>query len=156
MSDVWELYQSRLKVRGESKRDAILKREKRTLLNKLPDSLSYHNVKIFDRDHGYNITDERMLSCAHNQNVAIINSDNLDEKYIYSLPDEDIEHGSLIEWMDNYWIVNERDANTTVYTRAKLLQCNYLLKWVSDEGKIIEQWCMVEDGTKYLTGEYED
>lgn len=156
MNDVWELYQSRSRTRGMTKRDTVLKREKRTLLNKLPDSLSYHNVKIFDRDHGYNITDESMRCCAYQQNVAIINSDNLDEKYIYSLPDEDIEHGSLIEWMDNYWIVNERDANTTVYTRAKLLQCNYLLKWVSDEGKIIEQWCMVEDGTKYLTGEYED
>lgn len=155
-SKAFELYQSRSRVRGYTKRDTNLNREIRTLKNKIPDSLSYQTVTVYDQEHGYNITDESMSRCAYKQNVAIINSDNLDEKYIYSLPGEDIQHGSLIEWMDNYWLVNERDANTTVYTRAKLIQCNYLLKWVSDEERIIEQWCMVEDGTKYLTGEFED
>lgn len=126
------------------------------LNTKLPDSLSYHTAIIFDQEHGVNVDSEEMINAAIEQNVAIINSDNLDEKYIYSMPGEDIENGSLIHWMDNYWLVVERDANTTVYTRAKLLQCNYLLRWVSDENKICEQWCVVEDGTKYLTGEFED
>ena len=89
-----------------------------------------------------------MISGSFQQNVAIINSDNLNEKYIFSLPDEDIRHGDLIEWMDNHWLVTERDANTTVYTRAKLLQCNYLLKWVSEDHIVHEQWCVIEDGTK--------
>ena len=126
------------------------------LNSRLPDSLSYHTAIIFDPEHGFNITSEEMAGAAIEQNVAIINSDNLNEKYIYSMPGEDIQNGSLVHWMDNYWLVTERDANTTVYTRAKLLQCNYLLRWVSDEDLICEQWCVVEDGTKYLTGEYED
>lgn len=58
--------------------------------------------------------------------------------------------------MDNYWLVTERDPNITLYTKAKLLQCNHLLKWINSDDKIITQWCVVEDGTKYLTGEYED
>jgi hypothetical protein len=134
----------------------MLKREKRQILNKLPDNLSYQNVVIYDQAHGYNITSEEMSPFAIEKEVAIINSDNLNEKYIYSFPDDDIENGSLIYWMDNYWLVTERDANTTVYTRAKLTQCNYLLRWVSDDDKICEQWCIIEDGTKYLTGEFED
>lgn len=145
---VWDTYGRRLDVHGNTKRKAVLKREVRMLNDKLPDSLSYHAATIFDSEHGYNITSEEMISAAIEQNVAIINSDNLNEKYIYSMPGEDIENGSLVHWMDNYWLVTERDANTTVYTRAKLLQCNYLLKWVSDEDKICEQWCIVEDGTK--------
>lgn len=153
---VWDTYGERLDVNGKTKRSATLKREVRRLNTKLPESLSYHTVTIFDSEHGYNITSEEMTRAAIEQNVAIINSDNLDEKYIYSMPGEDIEQGSLVYWMDNYWLVNERDANTTVYTRAKLLQCNYLLRWVSDEDKICEQWCVVEDGTKYLTGLFED
>ena len=64
------------------------------------------------------------------------------------MPGEDIEHGGLIRWADNYWLVTERDANNNVYARAKMIQCNYLLKWVSDDDKIYEQWCIVEDGTK--------
>ena len=125
--NVWELYQSRMRVHGDTRRKAAKNHELRMINQKLPDSLSYHSVKIFDQEHGYNITDEKMQAGAKIQNVAIINSDNLDEKYIYSMPGEDIVHGDLIEWMDNYWLVTERDANTTLYTRAKLLQCNYLL-----------------------------
>lgn len=37
-----------------------------------------------------------------------------------------------------------------------MIQCNYLLRWVDSDAVIHEQWCIIEDGTKYLTGQYED
>lgn len=144
----WEIYQDRIQAHGGTKRGAGYVREVRTLRDKLPDSLSYHHATIFSPENGFNITEETWRELGDERDVAIINSDNLNEKYIYSLPEEDIELGSLVSWMDNYWLVTERDANTTVYTRAKLLQCNYLLKWIAKDGTIIEQWCAVEDGTK--------
>lgn len=137
---IWDTYESRISARGGTKRGAALRRETMMVGNKIKDNLSYQTVMIDD----------------DSQNVAIIDSDNLNEKTIISLPGEDIEHGSLVHWMDNYWLITERDANTTVYTRAKMIRCNHLLKWVSDGNRIHEQWCVVEDGTKYLTGEYED
>lgn len=137
---VWDTYESRMTARGSTRRGAAYLRETRMIKTKLGDNLSYQTVTID------NIT----------QDVAIINSDNLNEKAIISLPNEDIRHGGLVHWMDNYWLVTERDANATVYTRAKMIQCNYLLKWVSDDNTIHEQWCIIEDGTKYLTGELED
>jgi len=149
---VWDTYEERLRVRGGTKRGAVLNREVRTIQKRLPDNLSYQTALIYDLEHGYNIDS----TFAANRNVAIINSDNLNEKTIISMPGEDIVHGSLVHWMGNYWLVTERDANTTVYTKAKMIQCNHLLKWVSADDVIIEQWCIVEDGTKYLTGEYED
>lgn len=137
---VWDLYDARMSVRGETKRETAKIREERLLLNRAKDSLSFHSVTIDGVD----------------RNVTILNSDNLNEKTIISLPHEDIKCGALVHWMDNYWLVTERDANTTLYAKAKLLQCNYLLKWVNDCGQICEQWCIVEDGTKYLTGEMEN
>ena len=145
---VWDTYQSQAEVRGMAKREATLKREVRTINSRLPDSLSYQLVDIYDGEHGYNITSEENQAAKIVQNVAIVNSDNLNEKTIFALPGEDIENGSLVFWMDNYWLVVERDANTTVYTKAKLLQCNHLLRWVTDNDLICEQWCVVEDGTK--------
>lgn len=140
MSNAWDLYEDRIGARGITKRENALRREKRYITTKLPDNLSYQSVTIdgVGRD------------------VAILNSDNLNEKTIISMPEEDIRHGGLVCWMDNYWLVTELDANKTVYTKGKLLQCNYLLKWIDAEGVIHEQWCTIEDGTKYLTGEYED
>lgn len=129
---VWDIYESRISARGGTKRGAALRRETRMIGTKVKDNLSYQTVTIDDVI----------------QDVAIINSDNLNEKTIISLPGEDIGHGGLVRWMDNYWLVTERDANTTVYTRAKMTQCNHLLKWVSDDNTIHEQWCIIEDGTK--------
>ena len=140
---IWDTYESRMNVRGNSKRNSVKRQELHTIQRHLPDNLSYTDCTIDGIP----------------QTVAIINSDNLNEKKILSLPGEDIRHGGLVEWMDQHWLVVERDANTTLYTRAKLLQCNYLLKWVTGESgnyEIHEQWCAVEDGTKYLTGELED
>lgn len=152
----WDIYQEQSEVRGSTKRGSALRRTTMRLSNRVPDSLSYQEVEMMGANDGYVyglIDPETGIYTAsalvgQDRNVAIINSDNLNEKYIFSLPGEDIEHGSLVHWMDNYWLVTERDANTTVYTRAKMIQCNHLLRWVTSEDKICEQWCIIEDGTK--------
>lgn len=134
--NAWDLYTKRITNSGATQRDRSLKRELYMLKDKLPNSLSYHNVVLNEEE----------------RRVAIINSDNLNEKMIYSVPGEDIDNGSMVSWMDNMWLVTERDANSEVYTRAKIVQCNYLLKWieVDDENKpsVYKQWCVVDDGTK--------
>lgn len=137
---VWDVYRSRLDFIGTTKRDARFRRESRYLTTKALDSLSYFAVDI----NGIS------------QDVAIINTDNLNEKYIYSMPGEDISPGGLVEWMNNHWLVTEKDAANELYTRAKMIQCNYLLRWIDNDAVIHEQWCIIEDGTKYLTGVYED
>jgi hypothetical protein len=137
---LWDIYQSRLDSIGATKRDAKLRRESRYLSAKVPDNLSYATVNIDGLA----------------QEVAIISTDNLNEKFVYSLPGEDITPGGLIEWMDNHWLVVEKDVATELYARAKMVQCNYLIKWVDTDHIIHEQWCVIEDGTKYLTGQYED
>ena len=136
----WDVYQSRMDAIGTTKREAKFRRESRYLSTKVPDNLSYFTVDID----------------GVSQDVAIENTDNLDEKFIYSMPGDDITHGGLVEWMDNYWLVTEKDAATELYARAKMIQCNYLLRWVDSNAVIHEQWCIIEDGTKYLTGQYED
>ena len=136
----WELYESRMNIKGVTKRQEHLNRERRYQEKKIRESLSYHQVEIDDEA----------------RDVAIIDTDNLNTKFIFSMPGEDIRCGGLVSWADNHWLITERDANTEVYTRAKMIQCNYLLRWVDKDKEIHEQWCIIEDGTKYLTGEYED
>ena len=138
---VWDSYENRINAGGHSKREAILRRELHMLSAKLSDSLSYHSV---------------MVDGETQEDVVITNTDNFNEKIIYSLDRYILRGGELIGWMDNHWLIVECDANTEIYTKAKMKQCNHLLKWIDADGKIHEQWCIVEDGTKYLTGEYED
>lgn len=137
---VWDSYENRMAISGHTKRESVLRRELHMLSAKLSDSLSFHSVEIDNAT----------------QEVAITNSDNLNEKTIYSLPSDVVKCGGLVSWMNNHWLITECDANTEIYTKAKMRQCNHLLRWVDADGKIHEQWCIIEDGTKYLTGEYED
>lgn len=138
--DYWKTYRSRLDSRGHTPRDAVLRREQRFLAQKLPKHLSYHQATINGAPTP----------------VAIINTDNMDIKHIISMPGENLPHGGLVDWMDNKWLIIEKDANNEVYTKAKMRQCNYLVKWINEAGMIIQRWCVVDDGTKYLTGEYGD
>lgn len=128
----WDTYSERLEAHGATRRGAALLREQKFLSRKVPNSLSYHEAEI----------DGEMREC------AIINSDNLDTKTICSMPGEELRHGALVYWMGQYWLIIEKDYNTEVYTKAKMQQCNYLLRWVDDENNIIERWCIIEDGTK--------
>lgn len=145
---LWHTYESRVAVHGGTKRNAAYLREVRLINNKLPDNLSYTTVDVFPREYGYNITEDEMSEHMFSQNVGIINSDNYNEKLMISMPEEEIELGALIYWKNQYWLVMEKNYNDTVYTKTKLVQCNFLLRWIGEDKKIMEQWSIVEDGTK--------
>lgn len=135
MGNMWSLYEARINASGVTQRKESFNREKHLLATRIRDSLSYHHA-IVD---------------GVKREVAITNSDNLNEKLMYSMPGETFKNGGMVEWMDNHWLIVEKDANTEIYTKVKLMQCNYLLKWVEviDEiPTIMEQWCVIDDGTK--------
>lgn len=154
--DVWGQYGARMDARGSARRASHLKRELQSIERHLPDSLSYTEAIVYPPEYSCNVPPDDSSDYALRMEVAIINSDNLNEKMIMAMPGDEIENGSLIHWMDQYWLITEQDANNTVYRRSKMLQCNHLLKWVDAEHVIRTQWCVTEDGTKYLTGELED
>jgi hypothetical protein len=137
----WDSYKARLEAKGASLRGARFQREFGYLNRKLPSSLSYHTAVVNGAE----------------QQLAIINSDNFDIKTVCALPGEDILGGSLVEWAEHYWIVVSEDANKELYTKVIMQRCNYLLKWIvideAGDPEIIERWCYVSDGTKYLNGE---
>jgi len=146
--DAWEAYQNRMAVRGITRRDAHFEREVQSIAQHLRDNLSYTSAVIYAPEHGWNIASEEVSQYAVTQQVAIINSDNLNEKMIMAMPGDEIENGSLVFWMEQYWLVTEQDANNTIYRRSKMVQCNHLLRWVNKDNERCEQWCIVEDGTK--------
>lgn len=135
----WETYEARNAVRGVTRRDTTLNRAQNRLARKMPQTLSFTDVSVDGVKHS----------------ISVIDTDNLDTKLIFTMPNETVKHGGIVEWEGYHWIITEKDAHSEVYTKAKMRQCNYLLKWV-DGQSIIERWCIVEDGTRYLSGEMGD
>lgn len=154
--NVWDVYDNRISVSGRNRREAQLRRERRAVASKAKENLSYQTVTVYDPEHGYNILLEEMSSAAIQKNAAVIDSDTATKKTMILMPGDDVPNGSLVFWMDSYWLVTGKDINATVCVRATLHQCNHLLRWVSEDDVICEQWSIVEDSTKYMTGEMED
>lgn len=136
----WDTYQLRVLSLGNTKRDAALQRTKRYIRKHLQDSLSFLTVTVDGRP----------------KNVAITSTENMNEKNMFSMPNEQLMSGSMVEWDNSFWIVSEVDFSDEVYAKAKMTRCNYLLRWVDRFAVIHEQWCVIEDGTKYLIGQRED
>lgn len=86
--------------------------------------------------------------------MAIVSSNNNNEKKIISMPGETLRCGAYVVWMGNTWLITELNAADEVYQYAVMVQCNHLLKWVNDKGQIVQRWVCAADGTKYMTGEY--
>lgn len=137
---VWKDYESRLGVTGGTERTSALNHAQDQMRRKMMSSLSYKTAVVDGTE----------------QNVAIIDERDFNAKKIYSMPGDDLPHGGLVNWADSMWLITEINAHKEVYTEAKMLQCNHILKWINDDGNIIERWCVVEDGTKYLIGEKEE
>ena len=135
---VWDTYQARMEVNGKTKRERALKHTQSYISKKIIDSLSCHQV----------------LMNGVPQTVTVLNQkEDMAIKKICSLPGETIIHGGIVDYANSKWLITELDAENEVYSSGTMRRCNYLLKWLDESGSIIEKWCVVEDGTKYLIGE---
>lgn len=135
----WDTYMQRV-GNGSNMRDAIVSDAKVMIAEMAVNSPSYHEVRINGKRQGVTITRGTYLY----------------EKRISSMPGEHLLHGGYVEFADNIWLISELDADNEIYERGKMLQCNYVLKWIGRDGTLKEKWCVVEDGTKYLIGEYSE
>lgn len=135
---VWDAYEARVKVNGETKRDRLLQHTQDNISRKIVDSLSCHKVLINGVEQTVTITNKREDNTLKN---------------ICALPSETLIHGGLVDFAKAKWLITELDANDEVYCTGKMRRCNYLLKWLNAEGKLIEKWCIVEDGSSSLIGE---
>lgn len=136
--NVWSTYESRLSINGLTKRERALNQTKSYITRKAVNSLSCHDVVINEQPRRVTILNQK-------EDMAI--------KKICALPGEKLVHGGLVDFANSKWLITELDANDEVYASGLMRRCNYLLKWLNKDGEIIEKWCVVEDGTKYLIGE---
>ena len=130
-----------MEANGVTRRERALKHTQSYISKKITDSLSCHKVFINGIEQTVTILNQR-------ESMAL--------KKICTLPGESLLHGGLVDFAESKWLITEVDANDEVYTSGMMRRCNYLLKWLNKKGEIVEKWCIVEDGTKYLIGEKEE
>lgn len=133
----WDTYERYRDALGKTKCDMWVQNTRANYARKMIESPSFRNVKINDIEQG----------------VCIVHTAEMDQKKIYSLPGEHLEHGGLVDFADNKWLITEMDADNIIYDKGIMQQCNHILRWIGKDGSLKEKWCFVADGTKYLIGE---
>lgn len=132
-------YAARINLHGTTQRERILNRLKTDLHTKLPDNLSYKDVKV----NGI-------------ETKLIINTSTKPYyKEFETLPNQFIQIGDYVEWSNRVWLVYEADSDDEVYIDGKMYECNYLLYWQNDVGDIISKWAFIQNASSYNNGEEE-
>lgn len=135
---VWDRYARYRDTFGVTKHDMWVKHTRDNIARKMLESPSCRLVQINDVD----------------QTVCIVHTTEFDQKKIMSIPGEHLEHGGLVTFAGNKWLITEVDADNQIYDKGIMQQCNHILRWISKrDGELKEKWCYVADGTKYLIGE---
>ena len=139
MPSMWDSYYHRVSTEEDAaaKRASYLARTRENIGSKEKYSLSYKSVKVNGED----------------RHLVIVSAEATDTKTFMCPPGETVRCGSLIDYADYKWLVTELDAESEVYQKGTIRQCNYILRWNNKKGEIIERDCIIDDGTKYLTGE---
>lgn len=60
--------------------------------------------------------------------------------------------GDYVEWDGQKWLITLLDPDTRTWNRGYMYLCTLPLRWVNNDGKIIERWAYSEDFTKYSNG----
>lgn len=129
-------YSARINMHGNTQRERMANRLRNHLNRKNPESLSYKDVKL-------NGVESHLVIDSGTQTYY---------KEYKSMPGQIINIGDYVEWANSYWIVYTCDSDDEFYRDGKLYQCNYLLKWQNDSGRIIERWAHIQSASKYNDG----
>lgn len=61
--------------------------------------------------------------------------------------------GMYIKYKNRYWLIVGLVDDNTMYEKAILSLCNYLLTWINTEGKIVQRWANITTASQYNNGE---
>ncbi|MBC5688212.1 hypothetical protein H8S37_04620 [Mediterraneibacter sp. NSJ-55] len=64
-----------------------------------------------------------------------------------------VKAGMYIFFENRYWLITGYPGNNTIYEKATIIVCQYLLRWQNKSGDIIERWTNYTSASKYDVGE---
>lgn len=131
-------YTARMTAYGNTQRERLVNRLKRDIVVKVPDNPSYKKI-LLNGEETYLVIDSGTQTYY---------------KKFKSMPQQEIYAGDVVEWANSHWLVVDCDFDDEIYRDGTLNQCNWLLKWQNEVGKIIERWAVVLNASKYNAGVY--
>ena len=129
----WDLYNTRLTIRGITQRERIIN--------------DFQNIK---NQKGLNSPSCKTVLINDVEKQVFINSTN--KKNIKSispvLNTDFLTLGSKIYWKNKYWLLNDLNEDNDVFADGQIQKCNYVLPFQTTSTTIYNEPCIVIDATR--------
>lgn len=140
MATNWDLYNKRLNVNGNTKRERDINKLKSDLLINVVNSPSHKTVTINGVSKGL------LVNLASSSSYT-----NLNIKNIQSLNTNGFKVGDYVVLDSLNYLINEVDPEDEIYTKGKMQECNYTLNFLDSHNLPISRPCIVSNSSGGVT-----
>lgn len=134
---MWEDYEARLTVNGDTERDSIITVAKESFSDQIVDNPAYRASST------RNGTPQALVIQA--QKKTPYKAD------VFAMPGDSLYSGDLIENDGEHWLVVETNTTNPIQITGTVWLCNQLFKFQNGSTTIIEKYGVFDDGTYSLS-----
>lgn len=132
-------YKIRDTMYGENLRDIYIQNNRRLLSATFKDSPNYYAVTINDSS---DLIDVHIIDV----------SETKDHKIITYLYDTNLKRGDIVNWKNDKWILFYYDEFSEIYKRSRIAKCPSSLRWLNENGQIVEAWFTLKTDVSTILG----
>lgn len=133
--DTWELYETKLKAYGETKRDRQLEQAREDFYREAVGNPAYHKA----------------LRNGVEEDFLIQRTDKTERFKITAFPGNELNIGDYIEVFDETFLVYQTRVQDTLNRTGILWLCNHKFRWQNFSSEIIERWGVLDSGVYSTT-----
>lgn len=113
-----------------------------------------YDVRRFRSGEGYDIKINGVLERCLVQTSSNPLRELNDFRKIHCPINADVKRGYYVEYENSVWIIDTNVVNVDgAYLSTRMSRCQYVLRWQTHSGNIVERWGYAADQTKYSNGE---
>lgn len=141
---IFDLYRKINNVNGISIQEELLNEEIENFETYLYNSPNYYQINKYNGN--------TMIDCTI-QDASFNNKTNGDEKILCTRYGDNLIVGDTIDWKTRQWIIISKEENSIESHKTFIIRpCNYTLKWLNEQGKLISYPCITTNATMYSLG----
>lgn len=109
------------------------------------------NIAVSVELCNYDLTEIKQIRAIIQNNVQDTKLKTLTRQML--VPIGTCKAGMYVKYKNRFWLIVGLVDDNTMYEKAVLSLCNWLLTWINSDGKIIQRWSNVVSASQYNNGE---
>ena len=149
--DGFDMYQTKMDVRGRSFRERQYKNKLRDFDRYFSETLNEELVAVTDKNNVTSIIEMAFQDHSQSNNKQLS-----DDKYVIARNETPIHVGDYVLWRDEHWMIFTKEVKTIpTHQQALVKNANYVIKWIRN-GEVVNDGkgyhAYIQSNTLYTMG----